>query len=287
MHHLYILFGEIAPGLILLGFAALGASLRLVLVAAVVLLAMYAMTAFGLRAWSLPGAAGVALWLLTGLAVYRLMRASGRAAEGSNRRDDLFLIGWLAIELVASYALSPYPAARRLIGILFVVTLILSRLAAEQRAQALPAQAGTRVAVAFAALFGLAVQALEIVTYSDQRAAAETAARWAKINAPAARTWFWSAGTFNHYARRAGIGFADPGKTVLKPGDIVVDVLAPYFPSPVAGRDTFEVVATIPVGAALPIASALQSGHQLFVRRTPVLLRVHRVLKETVVSERQ
>ena len=286
MHHLYILFGEIAPALILLGLAALGASLRVVLAAAAVLLAMIAFSAFGLRAFALPGAAGAALWLLTGLAAYRLVRAREGDAGVLERGDTWFLIGWLLIELLAGYLLSPYPAARRLIGILFVVTLILFRLAAEAVARARPARDGMRVAVAFAVVFGLAVQALEIVTYSDQRAAAAEAARWSKVNAPGARAWFWGAGTFNHYARLAGIGFADPGKTALRPGDIVFDPLAPYFAPPLAGTDTFVTLATIPVGAALGIASALQSGHQLFVRRGAVLLRVHRVLKDTQVSER-
>jgi hypothetical protein len=43
-------------------------------------------------------------------------------------RVTLFLVGWLVLELLAYFALSPFPAARRVMGIVVVTTIIAGRL---------------------------------------------------------------------------------------------------------------------------------------------------------------
>ena len=66
---------------------------------------------------------GGVLLLVVGLAARSLFRSSSR--EG--RRAVVFLIGWLGLEIAAFFPMTDFPAVRRVLGILTVMTLLLGR----------------------------------------------------------------------------------------------------------------------------------------------------------------
>ena len=72
-----------------------------------------------LRRWS----SSQPLMACAGLLLFRCRKGLG--IRGS--ADSLFLVGWLVIELAASFVLTPFPAARRVIGISVVGMLLVAR----------------------------------------------------------------------------------------------------------------------------------------------------------------
>ncbi len=58
-------------------------------------------------------------------------RALFRSSSGEARREVVFLLGWLGLEIAAYFPLTPFPAVRRVLGILIVMTLLIGRYAAQ------------------------------------------------------------------------------------------------------------------------------------------------------------
>ena len=57
-------------------------------------------------------------------------RSLWRSSSGEGRREVVFLLGWLAFEIVAFFPLTPFPAVRRVLGIFIVLALLVGRCAA-------------------------------------------------------------------------------------------------------------------------------------------------------------
>jgi hypothetical protein len=135
--------GGVGPFLVLIGLAALGVPRRTVLLLVALLVAGYVALAF------VPEADAVLLrdpgsgrpWLILnhvvfvppGLALGAVLlvigwKAARQAASGSERRDDLFLVMWLVLEVGGYVVLSPFPAVRRVLGILAAATLLVGRM---------------------------------------------------------------------------------------------------------------------------------------------------------------
>src|SRR5262249_41777463 len=73
---------------------------------------------------------GVVVWLIVGLAsgvLTLVFRCHIRLFK--RRRLDWFLVMWLGLDTVGYFALTPFIAARRVLGLMVVMTLILGRLA--------------------------------------------------------------------------------------------------------------------------------------------------------------
>ena len=180
----------------------------------------------------------------------RLARAGG----GPGREFDWFLLGWLALDVLAYFAISPYPAARRLTGPLMVLTLVAGR--AADRA-GVPRRTAGRLAACGAALAVL-VQTADVF---DARADREAARRVAHAGpAPAAGGTYWHLSWmgFGYYADREGLRAVRLNRELPRPGDLVAVLDAPEFRAFLAGQRLFgaELVDTVEVGDRFPLRAA-------------------------------
>jgi len=104
------------------------------------------------------------------LVAYRLLTTPSQAESTPARRpwlsEEAFLIGWLLLELGGYFALSPFAAARRVMGVSIVATLLICRLASrtgELRAPLLWKIAGLNAA------YGLLLFAADLDWYSGHQ----------------------------------------------------------------------------------------------------------------------
>jgi hypothetical protein len=142
-----------------------------------------------------------------------------------------FLIGWLAIELVGYFALSPFAAVRRVLGIYVVATLVAGRLLhltcrAANRKQLLNAIVGFGVAVGL--LFAWTDYRDAIV---EKRALLDSVS-WIRAQPNGNRpVWFCGHWGFHYYAEQAGLKPIFPGESMIGDGDWIIypdTLLRPY-----------------------------------------------------------
>jgi Dolichyl-phosphate-mannose-protein mannosyltransferase len=238
--------GGLAPLLIVVGLAALGARRRWLIAAVGVVLIGFAVIVvidadftgvvrpspklFGLMEtppWSFQiseivfdvfGAAGVAVLIFV---VRRL-----RSEAVGERRDTWFLVLWLLLEALAYFPLTPFPAARRVLGPLIVLTLLTARLAsltcaAPERRRVLWALTGCGV------VLGLAYFALDDREAYAEQWGAESSAAWIAAQEDGGRVWYVGHYGFQYYAERSGMipayTASDAAKTQrLQAGDWLV-----------------------------------------------------------------
>ncbi len=227
--------GGTAPFLFVLGLAALGARRRWQAAAAAAVVVGFALIVlldatfvgtvrpspqlFGLidtPKWEFPGgeivfvafAAGGAAVLVLGV---RRLWADGAGAE-ADRRATLFLVLWLGLEALAYFPLTPFPATRRILGALVVLTLLIGRLAARARPAAPPPPTlgEGRVGAAWlwagcAAALGLAYFALDAREAYAEEWGAEQAAAWVAQQGGDGRMWYVGHYGFQYYAERSGM----------------------------------------------------------------------------------
>jgi hypothetical protein len=215
--------GGVFPAVVLLALAALGVRRSGLLLAAGVVLGGYAVVAlvgwtFFVRDFSArlfdresvgpvevqPAEVIFHLYSLAGavaliLVVRRLLLLGGRAA----RRDTLFLLLWLGLEVLGYLAMTPFPAVRRVLGVLVVLTLLTARLAArtcrtEERRRTLRAVAAGGIGL------GLAFFALDWYGARIHQRAAEGSAAWVRARG-GGTAWFVGHWGFQFYAERAGL----------------------------------------------------------------------------------
>jgi Family of unknown function (DUF6056) len=170
------------------------------------------------------GVNGVSL-LVAALAVscYLGFRGWGTFSPRLRRSADTwFLIGWFAIELAGYFVLSPFGAARRMLGLVVVITLLsgflLRRTRRLDRDRTMVWRL-TILGVFLGALFG-------VVDFADawveKRAAADSAAWIAKQPESEHAVWYCGHWGFQFYAERAGMQPVFPGRSMLRAGDWLV-----------------------------------------------------------------
>jgi hypothetical protein len=116
--------------------------------------------------------------------------------------------------------MSPFAAARRLLGPEVVLTLLVGGLAA--RTCRAPNRRGlVRGAVIGSALLGLAVYGVDLWEAQARRAAAERAASWVRRQGGGADGWFVASSGFDFYAERAGLRRVTR-REAPRPGDWIV-----------------------------------------------------------------
>ena len=176
-----------------------------------------------------------------------------RRPDGPEQRVDRLLTVWLLLEIVASCAISPYPAVRRIIGLSFVATLIAAR-SASQRMD----HGGARVAARVATLVGLALASLYFASeLGDARARRalvdQVVQRLAQLGASPERETIWYSGHWEvqFYGERAGWRVVEPGKSHLRRGDWLVLVLSVSQPR-ISYPPPFQRVAEVVASSALP-----------------------------------
>jgi hypothetical protein len=225
------LFGQVGgllPGVLLLAFVALGASGRTLWLTGAAVAGAYVIVA--LRGWApwhdphgLPivegavfGVLGLTIVAIVPLGFFLLLESD---ASPSDRRDTLFLIGWLGLEVLGYFALSPFPAARRVLGIAVVAVLLAGRLAARQGIEGI----GRRVvaAVVGSAVLGGLFALVDYLEASAQQSTIADAVSWVKEHG-GGRVWYLGHWGFQFDAERAGMEplvamVSEPG-----PGDWIV-----------------------------------------------------------------
>lgn len=168
---------------------------------------------------------GAMFWLATASLVWgqcrrRKVASSGNLLRQRSRRTSWFLAGWLLLEIMGYFALSPFPATRRILGIAMVVTLLVGRMA--WRAWRSPAHRRLfQAVVAGSALAGLAVESLDIREAMAQREVAHRAAAFARAQGSDV-TWYVGHWGFQYYAETAGMRPVDTGVSRLRAGDRLV-----------------------------------------------------------------
>lgn len=191
------------------------------------------------------------IWRGIGLGVLAALAAGGRAAAratGSDRRPAVFLALWLGVEAVGYFALSPFTAVRRTIGLVTAGTLLAGYLLSRGPV-ARPGRAMAGVAVAGTVAAGAWVAALDHRFAASQKEAAEEAVARIRETDPGARIWnigYWG---FQFYAERAGARTVVPA-ALAEVGSPPVRRLVPWPGAP---------------GVVLPEPTELRPGDWLIV----------------------
>lgn len=310
---LVTILGAIAPAFTLLALVALRASKRVIMITSALLCLGYLLLAFvpGLfqelikdprtgeakitLGWVIFSAYGIVFGLALGVVLWRLTRLSEGPAflirHWTRYRAELFLLGWLAIEIVAYFGFSPIPAVRRVLGLLVVTTLIVGRLAT--RTCRTPER---RLLFRKVALAGIPLALLfYVVDFRDaqvEQLAAQTSAKTIselKYQSPKnpATTWYVARWGFQYYAERAGMKPVLPDESDLMPGDwlaisdgpaytkVVADYLSQYRLEPVT---TLVFQDRVPLGTMLDFYSTgIPIHHQDGPRR---IVRIYRVAEK-------
>lgn len=193
----------------------------------------------------LLGLAGCAA-LLT-LRRQRVRRFRGNA-------DAAFLVGWVFLELAGYFALTPFGAARRVIGLTVVGGLLATR-ALSRVERIRPTRRLPRWVIGFGVATGFAVAALDTLDAFAEKVCAERAAVVAIDRPPGATVWYSGHWGFQYYCERAGMKPVVPGKSVLQPGDVLV---LPVHPNPTGYyRPYMELTASPLLWIVEPVAEVV------------------------------
>jgi hypothetical protein len=223
------IMGSVAAPVLLLGLAALRAPRWLVVSGGLLALGAYASTACFGRSWELARVplagnqdrplvvplelavfGGLGLLLFGVLAVVAA-RLCGLPLVRSLwwRRwrvypDRWFLVLWLGLEVAGFFALTPFPAVRRVMGVVVVATLLAGRLASRHcRA---PGRARLVYGIAgFSAALGLGFAALDFWEGWAEKYLAERAAALVRADNAGGTVWYVGHWGFQFYAEHQGM----------------------------------------------------------------------------------
>jgi len=123
------------------------------------------------------------------------------------------LIGWLVLEIVVYFVLSPFPAGRRVLGIAFVMILI----ALQKLPPVLPQRARWTIGIAF--IWGLLFAAIDTCDAWVECDAAQRVVAFAKAEHLDGTGYFDGRWGYQYYCERAGLKPYIPGRTILHEGD--------------------------------------------------------------------
>jgi 4-amino-4-deoxy-L-arabinose transferase-like glycosyltransferase len=138
-----------------------------------------------------------------------------RASDPRNR-EMAFLIGWFLIELAGYFVLTPWPAVRRVIGIVVVATLMIGRNVASAGTGRLWFAASCMTAL------GAMMQAIDIENGRIERDAVAAIDADIRARSTGGAVWFTGRRGWFYCAESAGWKSIDPGATVAQPGDWLV-----------------------------------------------------------------
>lgn len=131
-------------------------------------------------------------------------------------RDSWFLVGWALLELAGYFLLTPFPAARRVIGLTIAFGVMAARLV-----RLVPARKPPLWILPFGFLIGASTAVLDAFD-----------ALWEQLHARTAlvnrdRAWFAGHWGFQYYCEREGFTMIVPGESVLQRGDYLVLPIQP------------------------------------------------------------
>jgi hypothetical protein len=227
---------------------------------------------------------GSVIGLLTVAAVVTLLC---RRRELRPRNDDSwFLAGWLLIEFLAYFMLTPFPAARRVLLLTFVGALIAARLMSRSR-RLTPSPKWLPTVSVVAGLSLFAVDTWD--AYPEKRIAEQ-----AREICTTGQVWFSGHWGFQYYCDRAGMQLVSPQRpnqpkySTLRPGDYLVLPIIPDsigFYRPYHGEANFAIDSD-----AVQVMNHLcwddwwpaQTIPNLYGGRVPVVPRSHPRLQVTI-----
>jgi 4-amino-4-deoxy-L-arabinose transferase-like glycosyltransferase len=182
----------------------------------------------------------------------RLPQGSWLPERWRRYRVEWFLAAWLGLELAGYFALTPFGAVRRVMGLVVVGTLILGRLAS--RTCRRPARRfGVRPVVAANIALGLFFYCIDLREAQARKEAAERTAAYVRASNPDATVWFAGHWGFQFYAERAGMQPVAAGRSRLRRGDwLAVPDRSIVSQSVRVDDSALELVHTVTVADALP-----------------------------------
>jgi hypothetical protein len=235
------ILGALTPILGLLALAALGAGKRLLVLTGGMILLGYLVVAYvpegyATYGWRLGrfaehftlgdvlfgvfggGVCAVSLAVLGRLCRWR--RGGGIGVPWGRYRLEWFLALWLGLEVAGYFALSPFPAARRVMGVVVVLTVVIGRLAARTcrrggRRWLVRCLAGLNI------LLGLGFYGIDLRDAFVEKEAAEDAAALIRAH-DAGPIWYVGHWGFQYYAEQSGMMPVVPYWSQLHRGDWLV-----------------------------------------------------------------
>lgn len=138
--------------------------------------------------------------------------------EVGRRRPLLFFVGWLSIEVAGYFAFSPFPAARRVIGLFITLAFALSFVIA----RAPEARRCAWIAAAVSVLFGFVYEIADTSAALTAKTEAHDARMWVDTHRTGGTVWFSGVHGFEYYATQEGMRPAVPGQVTLNRGDWLI-----------------------------------------------------------------
>jgi hypothetical protein len=157
-----------------------------------------------------------------------------------------FLVGWLVIEVGFYFLITPFCAARRVIGLVMIGGLLTAHVL-DRVCRRYPGRQPRPWMIGFAVASGLAVAAIDTADAFSEKMVVERAAAITAQAANGRQVWCSGHWGFHYYCEHAGMRPVVPGSSQLAPGDLMV---APTTPTSgggsigpaVSGRKIAEVV---------------------------------------------
>ncbi len=182
----------------------------------------------------------------------------------------IFLLGWLALEIVAYYVISPFPAARRMIGLLIPLTLLAFILAANVRAARLLLAGQLCVCAVY-----LHTDYLEA---SAQRTVVDDAHAHIQSQGGHHTMWYVGHWGFAYYADKQNMQPIIPGISVIETGDWILQPERVHAQRVRPDMSKLDYVGAMEVQDANPFQTMpyYYSGMTpISVKPDPVRLRLH------------
>ena len=187
------------------------------------------------RKLKLPTAVFVTIGSLAALNVLAAagtLVARGRLSQPFRRdRDAWFLVGWLSVEVAGYFLLTPFPAARRVLSLVVIGSIVAARLAS-RTGRVDPRRRPPAWVVGWGVAAGLVLYAIDTWDALPEKVLAERAA--SVIPPGPHRVWYNGHWGFQYYCDRAGMHPVNPSPTVwpapptrLSRGDYLVFPLIP------------------------------------------------------------
>jgi len=237
------LLGGLGPPVVLIGLAALFRRPLIVAIGAAAVLATYAAIALvpdSMHSLWIPPElkvgsgftrelffawGAVVLLALVIILGRSILRGRFRSPRCVARRKFLILAAWLLLEWLGYAAMTPFPAARRILGAYVVMTMLFGALAA-MTCRNRRGRASVRIAVATMSLVGILFAVVDILDSRLEPEAVRQAVARVREREPGARIWFSGHWGFQFEAERLGLQPLVAGQSVLRRGDWFIDAPA-------------------------------------------------------------
>jgi Dolichyl-phosphate-mannose-protein mannosyltransferase len=230
--------------------------------------AVFAVTAFAVSAVGfdrvlghvIPGATPDRMPMVltaSGLLGIALLIQGARLVVGLRRvllgdRYACFLLAWLALEVAIYFAMSPFPAARRLGEITDVALLLVGRAAVLGRPE-LGDGYTVPAAAAVSAACGLVMLVISLIDGRGVEATARAAAAFARDARQGGGAWHETSLGLAHYLDAEGISRIERDVTTLRRGDVLVTDFTDAERVAALKQAGFEPIVTIRAGINLGV----------------------------------